>query len=150
MGKNLFGEFIFHPSDIAVGLLKENPELYTLSLVDGTKQGFRLKSEKGDGYSNITGFYMIYLDSIPLYCGYSMSKEGGIYNRISRWVKEVMGNSTNYEKHPAARKYRNMYGRSLSNLKVQIMPYYDEQLSTVKAIEKSLIVHKNPLLNQSR
>lgn len=150
MAKNLFGEVIFNPSDIAKSLIEENTQVYDLIPMPGTKQGFVLSSKESDGYPFVTGFYTILLKDTVLYCGYSMSPKNGIYNRISRWVKEVKGSSTLKEKHPAAKKFRYMYGRNLTNLKVKLMPYHSSDKNTIKAIEKSLIAIQNPWLNKIR
>ena len=148
MARNLLGELYYSAEDIAKELLSLQYDKFDLFQNFGTKQGFTLSSlnSKANPYCN--GFYIIYRDNKPLYIGYSMSNSSkGIYNRISRFVKEVFQNSNPSEKHPAANKYRYIYGSTLMDLKVVIIPYANICKKQAEQIENNMIYLVKPLLN---
>jgi hypothetical protein len=148
MGRNIFGEYTLTCAEIAQNLLDENTELYQVSHSIGTKQGFYLMngSTQLSGVMK-TGFYTLYKNDKPIYVGYSMNEKQGLSNRISRFVKEVLGNSNSKENHSAAKKYRFYYGTDFSDLKLSVMKYPKVHNITAKEIEKSLIKKLKPILN---
>lgn len=149
MSVNLYGEYYTTPEEIATALLKEsqNQQRYNLVQSTGTKQGIRLASSDGDIDLFRTGFYIIYHGETPVYVGYSMNS---IYSRLSRFVKEINGNSALTETHSAAKKYRFLYGRTTNDLTVSILPYTERHTSIINAIEKNIILKINPSLNKKR
>jgi hypothetical protein len=62
-------------------------------------------------------------------------------------VKEVRRMSRSDEKHPAATKYRSMWGEDFSNMTIRLYPLVQQTYLSHDDIEKSLIRMLKPLLN---
>lgn len=148
MSLDLFGEFTLTIDDIAQNLIEENKKFYSLSHKMGTKQGFYLM----DGVEQIsgvmkTGFYAIYKNKKCVYVGHSMNEEKGISNRISRFIKGVLGKCTFHENHSGAAKYRFFYGEDFSNLELVVMPYPKVPKEKAAMIENAMIRMLKPKFN---
>lgn len=148
--KNLFGEYIITPELIAEELINSCSEETAIRPVKDTKQGFELYVNEGvaktnrKGYHSDTGFYSIHRDGLCLYVGKS---ETSIGMRIARFVKEVNGKSRFDENHPAAKKYKTMWGSDLAGVTVKIYPCDIQSYVEHKQIETHMIRLLNPLLN---
>lgn len=164
--RNLYNEEIVTASDIAQILLREIDKCPSLKLSSNnpdhpmsfsvekpsnnlfnTHNDFKLKS-----IFNKPGVYCIYKEDKPIYLGASDTSIG---NRISRFVKEVWGKSRHDESHPAAKKYRNYFGRgNFESLTVRYVEYKKpNNINLVSkrkgddSIETNLVRVIKPLLN---
>ena len=123
MKYNLFNEYVQEESDFVNPILsqfKSNGPI-SFDLSPGTIQGLEMYSENGVAVSHsklhMAGFYAIYKnEGIFHRCIYIGSTSTSIASRLSRFVKEVNGYSTPDENHPAAKKYRELYGNDLSGV----------------------------------
>jgi len=129
MYKNLFGETIYEPDDWAIPALESGilERRYRLLVNQESKMGFALHSnvypDVSFGFSN--GVYCIWHKGDPFYVGGSRVS---VRQRISRFVKEVRGLSTEDEGHPAAEKFREKYGESgLDDVSVSAVQFIDLQ-----------------------
>ena len=148
--RNLCGEYIVTPELIADELIQSCNIDVKLEVKPDTNQGFVLYT--GDGilksakscFYGVCGFYSIHNESSCLYVGKS---DVSIGMRISRFVKEVQGKSRFDEAHPAAKKYRAMWGSDVSGLSVRVYPCIKQDNIVHTEIEKNLIRMLNPVLN---
>lgn len=151
MNPNLFGEYAACANDIAKSLISSSTQEYRLSHVEGTKSGFTLSLDEGVlaemqcGQHNSKGFYAIWRDGKCLYVGETGRSIG---TRLSRFVKEVYKNSRRDENHPAAAKYRTMWGSNLDGVTVTVYPMKPQPNIDYKDVEKYMIMMLKPLLNK--
>ena len=147
---NLAGEYIFTSDDIAHSLIDQCDTKYRLEVDPTTKMGFKLLTDKGilekksDTIHERTGMYAVWKDHHCLYTGKSDKSMG---TRIGRWIKEIQRKSLHNENHPAARKYREMWGEDFSNMTVCVYRIKKQSDIPSKDIEKSLIRVLKPMLN---
>jgi len=148
--KNLLGEYVYTPDEIAKSLVESCDTKYSIVIDPSTKMGFNLVVDKGllkknsDTVHQRTGLYAIYKDHHCLYTGKSGKSMG---TRLGRFVKEVRNMSRSDEKHPAAKKYRSMWGEDFSNMTVSVYPLNEQSGMTLDDVELSLIRILKPLLN---
>ena len=150
MYKNLFGELVFEPIDIANFVLNEREfsRKYRLLISPQTKMGFSLHSnfEKAPILSDESGLYAIYRNDDLFYIGATMNS---IHQRIARFVKEVRGLSTWREDHAAAKKFRKLYGeRDLDKLYISAIRIKPPHYMDIRSVEKELINIMKPIGNE--
>jgi len=150
MAIDIYGNYYESSAEIAERLIRSEVPKFDFFHKTGTKQGIIIGRAGRDVTSMLPkhGFYIMYKGYDPLYVGYSMSKNGKIYHRFSRFVKAVFDHNTIHEKHPAARRYVAIYGQNLRDIKIRIFEYknlmHKEQ---AQSIERELIRQLNPILN---
>jgi hypothetical protein len=147
---NLVGQYVFTADDIAESLVEYCDTSYNITIAPDTKMGFKLTHDTGilekksDPIHQKSGFYSIWKDHHCLYTGKSGTSMG---TRLGRFVKEVRRMSRSDEKHPAATKYRSMWGEDFSNMTIRLYPLVQQTYLSHDDIEKSLIRMLKPLLN---
>lgn len=164
--RNLYNEEVVTASDIAQVLLREIDKCPGLKLKGKSSDcpmAFSIEMPADNllnTYNNFNieslnrkaGVYCIYKENKPIYLGASDTSIG---NRISRFVKEVWGKSRHDESHPAAKKYRNYFGRgNFESLTVRYVEYKKpNNINLVSkrrgddSIETNLVRVIKPLLN---
>jgi hypothetical protein len=152
MYTNLVGELVLEPKDVAKFVLEseEFNQKYRLMISRKTKMGFSLHSNFGKPprLSEKTGIYAIYRGDDLFYIG---ATENSIHNRVARFLKEVLGNSTIRENHPAATKFRRMYGeKDLDRIFVSAVRVTTPNYMELGDVEKELIRILNPIANKKR
>jgi hypothetical protein len=151
--KNLLGNYVVTPDHIAQELIISNVAQHDIFARDATKQGFMLSDDSGilknqkSSHHGVKGFYAIYKNGVCLYLGKS---DVSIGTRLGRFVKEVYGRSRLDEDHPAARRYRAIWGRDLSGVTVRLFPCISQNDITHLEIETNLRRMLKPLLNSKR
>jgi hypothetical protein len=152
MFRNLTNEIILDAADVADELLeKMNFDRKYAFVSENSKKpmSFQLQSPLFGSLThkdlNQPGFYAVYRFGVPLYVGASGRS---IANRLSRFGKEVHGKSRSDENHPAAKKYRNHYGRSnFEGLEVVFHLFEPPKNIALRAIETVLISRIKPIYN---
>ena len=151
--RNLLGEFIVTPETIAEELIVSCQNEFKLEAKSNTNQGFVLYTGDGilkdakNGFHGVSGFYSMHKSDICLYVGKSDSSIG---RRLSRFVKEVKGKSRFDENHPAAKKYRAMWGDDLSEITVRVYPCNRQDHISHTEVENNMIRLLNPILNRRK
>jgi hypothetical protein len=151
MRKNLFGELMIEPKDIALGIFDElqSSEFCSLGPKNNTKRGIEVLN----GHAPVKlihdrpHLYVVYRNGLPLYVGMTACS---IWNRLSRFVSEVLGNTTDNESHPAALKYLREYGVNFEGLSVKcVVVNTDDWPSHIKMkeVEEELIRKIKPRYN---
>jgi hypothetical protein len=143
----LTGELQPDMNDVAIEVQKNAMQIgrYKLNAVPDTKQGFTLQPRPPMSL-DMPGIYGIYRKGTLLYIG-----SGYMHTRISRFVKEVQGNSRLDENFPAAKKYRTMWGSNFEGVEIMFCPYFEtDDGYPIDVIEAFLIQKLQPLLNTKR
>ena len=147
---NLLGQYVFTADDIAESLVEYCDTSYDITIDPDTKMGFKLTHDSGifekksDPIHQKSGLYSIWKDHHCLYTGKSGSSMG---TRLGRFVKEVRRMSRSDERHPAATKYRSMWGEDFSNMTIRLYPLVQQTDLSHDDLEKALIRILKPLLN---
>ena len=150
MYKNLFGDLVLEPIDVAKFVL-QNSEFnhkYRLIVSPKTKMGFSLHSnlDKAPALSDESGVYAIYRNDDLFYVG---ATTDSIHRRIARFVKEVRGLSTWKEDHPAAKKFRKQYGeRDLDKLFISAIRIKVPNYINIMSVEREVIRMMKPIANE--
>lgn len=150
MEMNLVGQYYKTPDDLFRELMRRDLIKYDITHILGTKQGISIEHPvHGKADTNCNGFYVIYKFGQPVYVGHTAGKNT-IHTRLSRWVKTLLGNNTEKEDHPAAKKYIETYGNSLNGISVLVYPV-KECLEEVDAemVETRLIQEFRPKFNKN-
>lgn len=150
MYRNLFNELVLEPVDVAEFILdtKEFNQRYRLIVDLNTKMGFSLHSnfEKAPTLSDESGIYAIYRNDELFYIGATTKT---IHGRIARFIKEVRGLSTLREDHPAAKKFRLLYGeQDLDKIFVSAIRIKPQHYMHISAVENELIELMKPFANK--
>jgi hypothetical protein len=150
---NIFGQEFISPEEYARQLWnthKDNPR-YDLMFKHGTKQAISL-TYNGQELDPVpkNGIYMIYLGSVLVYIGSTMSSSNSIRSRLGRWSKELFGKNSPKEGHPAAKKYNRVYGNNIADLKILIIPCVGLNKKFMESVEKYMIYEHKPRFNSDR
>lgn len=123
---------------------------YRLVLSPNTKMGFSLQSnfEHAPTLSNVGGVYALYRNDECYYVG---GTSRNIHGRVARFIKEVMGRSTDFEDHPAAKKFRKMFGeKDLDKLFVSAVPLNVPDYVKIEDVEKLIMKVLKPIGNERK
>ncbi|NDB62025.1 hypothetical protein EB001_26840 [bacterium] len=127
MRTNLFGETFYEDADIAKlviaagskkPFIKIVADLDRHSLMRDITLKFLDKNEDTVSLTGTPGFYAIFRDKECLYVGQT---NVGIYNRVYRFIKELMGMSRYDESHSGGRKARRMGITIKDNLQLKYL-----------------------------
>jgi hypothetical protein len=146
MKVDLFGDYVIYADDFIpsiVAALNKQQHCFirpTINTLKGFTKSLNFVLPK-------EGIYVIYKFGHPIYVGHSKSS---IHNRIARFLAGVRGTERLDEKHPAAYKYKHVYGENFDDLSVKIFRMRDASLPkhiSLDMIENELISELRPVFN---
>lgn len=159
MNKDLFGDTLIDGISEAKALVdSKNKVTLNIKHRPATKQGFELFTGRGVTKEFAPGFF----DKVGLIsfhkkgdegedlCLYVEQTKNSIGTRISRFIKEVEGNSRPSEGNGGGRNYRQTWGNDFDGLYVNIYSVSDYYNIDLDVLKDAMVETLKPMFNKRR